>query len=325
LVQDKLNFIREPTPSLSSKSSHPECSSNNFTRVVGNVVNSSDLDYCDSIVENDQLSEAGTSNSTGRIELSRSLAMWSCTHNITHAALNDLLKTLQPFVAESLPLNSRTLLKTKVKVEVETMGAGQFYYFGISGNLRKRIQVGLESKEHDFPIIKEKSKKFRDRLISMSIGIDGLPVAKSNNKSFRPIMAKVDQSLIKEPFLIALYLGDKKPPVDSFLSEFVRELEYLESDGILVGTARYEVCVSAIIADAPAHSFIKCTKNHNASFGCDKCEVEGDWDGRVMFSEVNAKLRTDSSFRMQTNTEHHKGTSPLSVLSFGLVTQVPID
>jgi hypothetical protein len=253
------------------------------------------------------------------------LALWGCNHNITHSALNDLLIVLQSEVSEKLPIDARTLMKTTGNVMVERMGTGQYYYFGIGKFLVKRIKAGLNAKEGSFPIIQNMQSTVTDRIVSLSVGIDGLPVAKSNNKSFWPIIGLVDQSVNPEPFLIALYLGIDKPPVDTYLRDFVNEMHELELSGVVVNYIRYNVRISALIADAPARSFVKCTKNHNAYYGCDKCEDEGEWEGRVILTNIFARKRTDSSFREIRNEPHHKGESPLLKLQLGLVSQIPLD
>src|SRR5207253_1610328 len=99
----------------------------------------------------------------------------------------------------------------------------------------------------------------------------------------------------------------------------------LENTGIVVKGVKYDVRISCVIADAPARSFIKATKNHNAYFACDKCEVEGEWDGRVILNELTCAKRSDLGFRTKSNPYHHVGNSPLLDLKFGLVSQVPID
>ncbi len=192
-------------------------------------------------------------------------------------------------------------------------------------HLRKRVLFGLKSPDRNFPLVRENEGMFDNRLLTISVGIDGVPICKSSNKQFWPILGRLDQSLCDEVFLIGLYAGEEKPPVTLFLENFVNELKELEEIGVSVNGIKFDVRLSCIIADAPARSFVKCTKNHNAYFACDKCEEEGTWDGRVMLTNLAAKERTDLSFRIKSNAQHHTGDSPLLVLSFGLVTQIPLD
>ena len=45
----------------------------------------------------------------------------------------------------------------------------------------------------------------------------------------------------------------------------------------------------------------------------------------MTFPETKCPLRTDSSFNAQSDEEHHKETSPLSTLNFGMVAAFPHD
>ncbi len=100
----------------------------------------------------------------------------------------------------------------------------------------------------------------------------------------------------------------------------------LELDGLIFKNKVISVRIKSIIADAPARSFIKCTKNHNAYYGCERCNRKGKWRRKVTYSGLkNAPLYTDASFRNQEYTNHHNGRSPLLELEIGLITQIPID
>jgi hypothetical protein len=45
----------------------------------------------------------------------------------------------------------------------------------------------------------------------------------------------------------------------------------------------------------------------------------------VIFSSLTSELRTDESFRLQTDEAHHVGVSPFTELNFSLVTREPLD
>lgn len=84
--------------------------------------------------------------------------------------------------------------------------------------------------------------------------------------------------------------------------------------------------IEAFCCDAPARAFIKNTKGHNAYYGCDKCIVQGTYlERRMVYLESECERRTDASFNLKTNKEHHKGNTPLADLSVGLVSCFPID
>lgn len=67
-------------------------------------------------------------------------------------------------------------------------------------------------------------------------------------------------------------------------------------------------------------------KSHTAYHGCDKCHQTGiRKSNRMKFPEVNARRRTDYSFRQATDEEHHIQHSPLTEVSIDMVTCFPYD
>ena len=72
--------------------------------------------------------------------------------------------------------------------------------------------------------------------------------------------------------------------------------------------------LEAVICDAPACAFVKCIKGHTAYDSCEWCVQKGRWYGKVVMSDLNAPLQTDSSFHSQDNNAHHSGTSPFTEL-----------
>ena len=85
------------------------------------------------------------------------------------------------------------------------------------------------------------------------------------------------------------------------------------------------ISVACFICDAPARAFVKQTKPHNAYYGCEKCIQKGVWAGKVTFPKIDSQLRTDSDFKEMVHEEHHCNQTPLSELSVGLVSQLPLD
>ncbi|GBM01855.1 hypothetical protein AVEN_218975-1 [Araneus ventricosus] len=84
--------------------------------------------------------------------LTDQLLLWSQKHNISHAAIIDLLLILKPYHS-SLPLDSRTLLHTPRTVDVVSCDEGSFVYFGLERNLVKRASYGLTSS--NYPLIEK--------------------------------------------------------------------------------------------------------------------------------------------------------------------------
>lgn len=161
--------------------------------------------------------------------------------------------------------------------------------------------------------------------MELNFNIDGLPLHNSTKKSFWPILCKVNFDNCY-PFAVAIYRGKIKPPLDQFLEKFVNELKEYLRDGILFDSKKIKISVRLFYCDMPARAFIKNKKGHNAYKGCDKCHVKGEYVERKMtFPNFNAELRTNENFAMQSDTEYHKGLTPLLELNFGLVTGFPVD
>jgi hypothetical protein len=250
------------------------------------------------------------------------LQVWALKHNITHTAIDNLLLILKPELNFSLPLSAKTLLNTPKKVNAIEKCGGDYVYFGMQNEITKQIKTQKEDSNNKLCFTGSDKSKFN---IKLNIGIDGLPISKSSNKQFWPILGIV-LNLSKKPFLIALYFGEKKPNnCNEFLEDFVNECVKLESSGITVDKIFYSFSLNCIIADAPARSFIKNIKNHNGYNSCENCECNGTWLGRVILNELNCKLRSDVSFRNMIDKKHHNGETILSKINIGLVTQVPCE
>jgi len=107
------------------------------------------------------------------------LRNWAIAHNITHACLRDLLKLHQKWLPDdNFPGDPRTLLKTPRRIESFNCAGGEYFYFGISQNLTNLLDEGINNKRR--PNI----SKFENmsNLLTLTVGIDGLPLSKSSNK-----------------------------------------------------------------------------------------------------------------------------------------------
>jgi len=106
-----------------------------------------------------------------------------------------------------------------------------------------------------------------------------------------------------------------------YLDDFVKDLSKLLSDGITENEVHGDVAVDCFVCDAPAHVYEKNVKTFSGYYRCDKCSQEGEYfDGKVTFPVTTALLCTDADFNNKINEEHHNGPTPLSSLTFGLVT-----
>lgn len=66
------------------------------------------------------------------------LAQWCLEFNITHVAINKLLKMFKPF-CPSLPTDARTLLHTPRYMSVKGCGEGQYFHMGLEKGIRKAL------------------------------------------------------------------------------------------------------------------------------------------------------------------------------------------
>ena len=241
------------------------------------------------------------------------LIQWALGHRITHQAFTSLLKILNKFHPEhNLPADGRCLLKTRRKLDIATLSDGcGFKYFGLAVGLCKLL------KDHKSGLPR----------ISLLINVDGLPLYRSSGMSFWPILVSIKE-IDSEPWMVALYCGPKKPPLNEFLQEFLSELYILQKDGLAFANSTLEVSVLAFVCDAPARQFLKKCKGHTGYYGCEKCKVEGNYKNHtVSFEETNCSLRADADFVDLQNDDPHiqEVPSPLVAAGFGLVSNFPLD
>ena len=250
-------------------------------------------------------------------KLSGELVKWYIHFGISLDALGALLKVHHEY-HPNLLIDARTLLKTPntCKVNIRQMHEGQYCHFEVENGIQNMSKQGyLDSAQ----ISKE---------ISLQVNIDGLPLFKSTNYQFWPILGMITDPPVKHLFTIGVYGGNHKPSDLShsqYLDDFVSECQNLEINGICVNGSVLEFKLHSIVCDAPARSFLRNTKGHNAYGGCDRCRQVGLWRNKVIFPDTVAEKRTDNGFRNQIDEEYHNGTSPVLGLSSDMVEQFPLD
>jgi len=162
--------------------------------------------------------------------------------------------------------------------------------------------------------------------IKIQIGIDGMPISRSNSNQLWPILGRVMPN--GKVFLIGCYFGKSKPAdANKFLQAFVDDMNILIDNGITYNDITFSVSIHSIVCDAPAKSFITFTKGYTGYFSCSKCTIEGEFiANRVCFLDFNCPNRTDISFRNQDQEEHHLGRSVLlDIQNFNIISQIPLD
>ncbi|XP_031330642.1 uncharacterized protein LOC116161619 isoform X2 [Photinus pyralis] len=233
------------------------------------------------------------------LDYTSKLRQWALEENISHKSLNKLL-VLQREHNLTVPKDARSLLRTPRTVAMKKLGSGQFYYFGIKNTLLQLI-------EHNNLSIR---KSF---IFEITVNFDGLPLSKSSNSSFWPILIGFEnfEPLKRVVAIVGLYHEESK----------------LLHKGFTLQLQECFIKIVAVICDLPAKSFILRTKGHNGYFSCSKCLQEGDYINGVMsFTEVNCNKRTDLSFRKRSQEEHHIGFSLIEEIpDFDMIRNVPID
>nr|CAK26778.2 TPA: transposase domain-containing protein [Tribolium castaneum] len=165
--------------------------------------------------------------------------------------------------------------------------------------------------------------------MQVSFNIDGIPLFNSSNKQFWPILCRVHLNQVKiKPFPVALFYGDSKPfSIFEYLNEFIKEINQLTSEGLQINEFRFEIRVMCITCDAPARSYVKGIKGHNAYFGCETCIQKGvNLNRRIIYIETNSHPRTHQNFVSKEYPAHHLFDTPLkNMLNIDLIKQVTLD
>lgn len=194
-----------------------------------------------------------------------------------------------------------------------------FSYFTVGGQY---VYCGLRNKI--ISILKYMPNIEQD-VIELSVNIDGLPVYKSKNSCLWPIQCSIVNIPTSKPFIVALYYSHHKPQNLDFLKEFVNELKELMDNGICINDGSVKkVLLRCFVCDAPAKALIKGTIQFNGRYGCDYCDVQGQYHGSMSFLYVGNN-RTNESFRQRSNPEHHRSSTPLLELDIDMVKDFPID
>ena len=247
--------------------------------------------------------------------LSDRLANWASNFQVKQNAVDSLLKILKQSGHPNLCSSARGLLKTARDVPVQLKSGMQYIYFPIAEALVKHWNRYPNSDIDSAECIK------------ISLNIDGLPLFKSSSASLWPVLCSIVNFHHIAVFPVVLTYGSSKPKDLEFLEDLIRDLCEILENGVQCGNRNVKVSMRCIVCDAPARAFVKGTKLYSGYFGCDKCCQRGMWGGRMLFPLVdNVILRTELSFRQQSNQEHHKGTSPFcSIPNVDMVKQFPID
>ena len=317
-IDSQMPAVYEPLSIASPQKSHETefdnvgSESESDSHDVIDMISGSDIEIDSNVITSSD-SECGTDTPINCIQID--LAAWALKHNISHMAVCDLLKILKTAVP-NLPSDARTLLRTPNSTLCTKMCDGDYASFDLCEGIKRNLKFGLSS------------KFIHTTTLSLIINIDGLPLFKSSNKQFWPILCLVNEAKKRVPFPIGVYCGNKKPNnLNEFLEDCVSSILKMETSGIEIDNTQYNVVVHAFVCDAPARAFVKAIKGHMAYSSCERCTQEGEWLGRVIMPETKSMARTDETFRNTVDDNHHLSgvVSPLTRLKVDMVQDFPLD
>lgn len=273
-----------------------------------------DLHVCSDSVFDSMLSD--TEVPVDGCEITSQITNWANKNAISLNAMSELFKILKKYHPQ-LPSDPRTLLKTQTQYMLKEMCGGLYYHFGVVCHVKEKVEDSFSNGFYDI-----------DTKLKLQLNIDGLPLFKSTNDQFWPILGRIENLPDSRPFIIGLFYGESKPSnVNQYLEQFIEEFRELERNGLEVDEERFSISISSVICDAPAKAFIKNIKQFSGYYGCDKCVQPGEWVGKMTFPEVNADLGTDAAFNEMRDEDHHKGPSPFhdTGIKLQMVSQFPLD
>lgn len=241
------------------------------------------------------------------------IAKWAIRQDITHSAVDDLLKSLSKLPhCKDLPKDSRTLLKTPTKTVVKNIKGGIYYHFGIKNEIDNLLKAG----------------RTIPSTLMLMVGIDGLPITKNPPSQLWPILGYFSNISDINVFIIGAYYGKQKPEdCNEFLNDFVSEICVLFTDGIVYENIHVKVHLKALICDAPAKSFALNFKGHTGKKSCLRCHTLGCFgNNRIYFPKLDSSLRTLEEFKLYSDSNFHCGkTILLNIPNFDVISSVPFD
>lgn len=221
------------------------------------------------------------------------LSKWAIQHNVPHTHLRSLISMCNETLQFQLPSDPRSIFQTPRSTMVRKCGSGDGLYWhrGLRDCLHSKLQnrTGLPKK------------------ISLNVNIDGLPISKSSNAQFWPILFNIHELHSIEPGIVGIFCGTgkniftrnfyilftnkkvtnfdtylhiiyfiaaKPSSLTDYLNEFVEEMNALYDEGIVIDGQKIAVTIRAFVCDTPARAYLKGNFH-------DKCE-QNCFDGIIL-------------------------------------------
>ena len=211
------------------------------------------------------VSTTDNSNSSDENEpetLKGKIASYVIKNSVSTTGTKELLEMFAFAGIKGLPNNRRSLLQTPRNVgdSIVDKCGGTYYYVGL-----EEAFTNFLSSNPTFPV--------PDNTINFDVNIDGVPLHKSTNQAFWPLLCQIGRF---HPFIVAIFYGKSKPnDIREYLEDFLDDYRQLHEMGFVYKGIRYNVNLRCWICDAPARSFLKCIKGHSGYYACERCKVEG--------------------------------------------------
>lgn len=228
--------------------------------------------------------------------------------------MDDLLIQLRQSGHSDLPRASKTLLNTSRHANPTSIDHGIYCHIGIRRSLMAYF-LALSKKSYEIP-----------QSVTLDFNIDEV----SCSKSTQIVLWLIQMSLRDtecDPFVIAVFQGKHKPDCNTFLKEFVDEVNTLISEGFNYKNLSVRIDMGYFCCDTPAVSYIRGSKGHTGFNSCVKCTQKGlRLDSRLVFPYISKTNRTDEDFRSRMDINHHVKTSILETIhGLDMVHSFPLD
>lgn len=291
------------TQSSSSDSDHESPYHESFEDIDLSEVYSSGAENITPFISSDESEETTSLHSR--------LRQWATENHCKQKCVNGILSILRD-QGHNLPKDARTLLKTPRIVNTIDRCNGKYVYFGI---------------QHSITSIFEENKDFAAacNCINMKVNVDGVPLFKSKNTHFWPILGSFAKF---SPFLIALWCGEGKPSgLKDFLRDFLEEYKNLLTVGLTFNSKTYIFTIKVFICDAPARAYLKCVKGHTGYYSCERCVIEGEpLQRRVIFISGDiVEPRAVDKFNALQYQDHQHSRSPLIDAGINCIKSFPLE
>ncbi|BHF79751.1 hypothetical protein SprV_0702287400 [Sparganum proliferum] len=263
-------------------------------------------------VDDDQLADESPDPFSGKCFLT-DLKEFCLNAQIPQAAFKVLFQFLRQYHPE-VPNDPRTLMQQPRTCVGNSFSNDSYVHPGLKRGLLDELQLRPSA------LLPE---------MRAQLHIDEMKLFKGSGQCLWPITGRVSYAIRGQPFVVGVFSGSGKPePLDVFLGQCISELKDILTSGLQVPDTDDVVRVELanVICNTPARSYVWQVKAHNGYYGCDRCCHMGTPVANHMTFPVHrGRLRDDRSFRMRSQEQHHKGTSPFEDLPIDMVASFPID